>query len=213
MDKRGQFYIILAIILSLAFMSIVIPQNKFQESVILEDFDDVSTNYVNEAPQVANFGIYNELDVNKQLSTYSRDFLYFARIRNPTLELIYIYNNGTNILVTSFANEAAMADTIEGDSITILGTEQDTMNKINLNVAGKEFIQQVPLQIKNFGDEFSTGQLPPSKTVILNIGGFIHNFNTTSSNGPGLGVFIRSTSGQITNIQSYGGTGIFPVKI
>jgi hypothetical protein len=212
MDKRGQFYIILAIILSLAFMSVVIPQNKFQESVILEDFDDVSANYIREAPQVANFGIYNDLNVATQLNVYSRDFLYFARIRNPTLELIYIYNNGTNITVTSFANETSTINTTEGASIDILGSEQNTTNKISLNVAGKEFVQQVPLQIKNFGDEFYTGNLPPSKGVVLNIGGLIHNFNTDSS-GPGLDVFIRSTSGSIINVQNYGGTGRFPVKI
>ena len=215
MDKRGQFYIILAIIISLSFMSIVIPQNKFQESVILEDFDDISANYINEAPQVANFGIYNGLDVNNQLSTYSRDFLYFARIRNPTLQLIYIYNNGTNLTVTSFANETAKADTIEGVSASILGSEEYTMNKINLNVAGKEFIQQVPLQIKNFGDEFYSVNLPPSKRVILNIGGLIHNFDTSSeSTGPNLDVLISSTSGEGAKfIRNYGGSGPFPVKI
>src|SRR3989344_7788193 len=111
MDKRGQFYIIIAIIISLAFFSIITPQNRVEETILFQDFNDVSLNYVQEAPKVANYGIFNDLDVKDVLSDFTRNFLTFAKQRNPTIELIYVYNNGTNVNMKSYLNETSVVET------------------------------------------------------------------------------------------------------
>ncbi|MBI2670859.1 hypothetical protein HYX18_02690 [Candidatus Woesearchaeota archaeon] len=211
MDKRGQFYIILAIIFSLLFFSIVTPQNKVQEAILLEDFNQISGNYVEESPKVANYGIFKDREIKQLLSEYTDDFLDFAQKRNPTLELIYIYNNGTNVTVKSYASESA---TIEfgQETQTLFGAQEETINNINLNVAGKDFTQQVPLQIKNFGDEFTTAQFPSTKNAILNLGGVFHNFDL-SNKGPELNVLLRSRQGSIVQIYRTGSSREFPVKV
>lgn len=217
MDKRGQFYIILAIIISLAFFSLIIQDNKVQESILIQDFNDVSNNYVQEAPNVANYGIYNNYNndnIKSLLSDYSSNFLYFARQKNPSIELIYIYSNGTNVTVRSYTNETTYVTTENSTTqLGIPGAEQQTINNINLNVAGKDFTQQVPLQIKNFGDQFSTADFPNMNNVVLNLGGVVHNFNLDTTNGPQLSILIRSQTGSAVQVYQKSGTNIFPVKI
>ena len=209
MDKRGQFYIIIAIIISLAFFSIITPQNRMEESILFQDFNDVSLNYVEEAPKVANYGIFNDLNINSLLSDFTKDFLTFAKQRNPTVELIYVYNNGTNVNMKSYLDETTIVESNE-TTFNLLGAEESTINNVNLNIAGKDFTQQIPLQIKNFGDEFSSVDFPSSKNIILNVGGIIHNFDL-SSQGPELKVLIRSKTGSIVQIYKTGSSQIFPV--
>ncbi len=209
MDKRGQFYIIIAIIISLAFFSIITPQNRVEETILFQDFNDVSLNYAEEAPKVANYGIFNDLNINSLLSDFTKDFLTFAKQRNPTVELIYVYNNGTSVNMKSYLSETTVVET-ENKTLDLLGSEESTINNINLNIAGKDFTQQIPLQIKNFGDEFSSADFPSSKNIILNVGGIIHNFDL-SSQGPELKVIIRSKTGSIVQIYKTGSSQVFPI--
>lgn len=212
MDKRGQFYIIIAIIISLAFFSIVIPQNKVEEVILFEDFNDISLNYAQEAPKVANYGIFNDLNTKDLLSDFTKNFLLFVRQRNPTIELIYIYNNGSRVHLSSYLSETTVVSSADYETSTLLGADETTFNNVNLKVGGKDFIQQVPLQIKNFGDEFSSTDLPSSNNIILNIGGIFHNFDL-GSQGPELKVLLRSKTGSIVQVYSNNINNlIFPIR-
>ncbi len=212
MNKRGQFYLILAVVISISFFAITIPQNNVKESFLIQDFNDISNNYVQESPKVANYAIYGNKNVDIVLNDYSSNFLEIIRKRNPSLELIYIYNNGTNVTVKSYAFSSTQVETETGGStVSLLGSSQDTINNINLKVAGQDFVQQVPLQIKNFGDSFSSVNLNTNK-VILNLGGTLHNFDLTSQ-GPGINVLITSKNGNTVQVFQTSGSGKFPVTI
>lgn len=212
MDKRGQFYLILAVIISISFFAITIPQNNVKESFLIQDFNDISNNYVQESPKVANYAIYDGKNVNFVLNDYSSKFLDMVRKRNPSLELIYIYNNGTNVTVKSYSFNPVEVET-GGLTQTLLGSNQETINNINLKVAGQDFVQQVPLQIKNFGDSFSQADLSGYGQVVLNIGGTLHNFDISSGNGPAINVFITSKNGNTVQVFQTSGSGKFPVTI
>ncbi|MEK6974069.1 MAG: hypothetical protein AABW41_02430 [Nanoarchaeota archaeon] len=211
MDKRGQFYIILAIVFSLLFLTIVMPVNIVQEAILIQDFNEVSNNYVQEAPKAANYGIFNDKDTRVILTGYTKDFLTFARQRNPSIELIYIYNNGTNVTVQSYAKESIVVETGQ-ETKNLFSASEETINNINLKVAGKDFTQQVPLQIKNFGDQFYTTDFPSAENVVLNIGGVFHNFDL-GNQGPEFNVWLRSSNGQIKQVYSTGTGKELNVKI
>ena len=54
MNKRGQFYLIIVLILSLAIFGITYQVNSISEAVVWEDFNEVSQNYLSESTRVAN---------------------------------------------------------------------------------------------------------------------------------------------------------------
>ena len=58
MYKRGQFYIIIVIILALSIFLVSGEQNTIKEVTLFQDFDDISENYVEEAPKVVNYAVY-----------------------------------------------------------------------------------------------------------------------------------------------------------
>ena len=211
MNKRGQFYIILAVLISLAFFTLMIPQNRLQEAIVFEDFNYVSQNYVEEAPRVANFGLYTDnQDINLLLSKFSQDFLNIARQKNPSLELIYFYNDGTDITLTSYAQQPVTV--VQKTTEEVLGADQVSANNINLRVAGKDFTQQVPLQVKDFGKTYYTTEFPASGGITLNIGGVLHNFDMQTG-GPEISVLLRSeTSPSVVQIYKTGTSQVFPIK-
>ncbi len=214
MDKRGQFYLIMAIIFSLAIFIITAKNNKIQETVLFEDFTRVSQNYVTEAPKTANYAIYKDYEVTPILKNFTEDFLDFARKTNPTISLLYVYSNTSNITITSYLNQT----TIVGDQSNttagyLLGGQDVSINDIKLNVAGVDFVHHVPVQIKNFGGSYNSINLAPTETINLNIGGIFHNFKLDPSS-PQLQVIVTATDGTSARVYTTGQEGLpSPIKV
>ena len=207
MDKRGQFYLIIAIIFSLAIFIITTKSNKIQETVLFEDFTRVSQNYVTEAPKTVNYAIYSDKEVNPTLKIFTEDFLDFARKTNPSISLLYIYSNGSNVTVVSYLDETTIVDVNSTKTDPLLGGSDISINDVNLNVAGVDFVHHVPVQIKNFGGSFNTLNLNPTSYVNLEIGGIFHNFKL-DPNSPQLQVIVTASDGSSTKIYTTGQEGL-----
>ena len=214
MDKRGQFYLIMAIIFSLAIFIVTSKSNKIQETVLFEDFTRVSQNYVIEAPKTVNYALYSDEEVNPTLKNFTEDFLDFARKTNPSISPLYVYSNGSNITIVSYLNETTIVD-VNSTNITnpLLGGSDVSINDINLNVAGIDFVHHVPVQIKNFGGSFNTLNLNPTSYINLNIGGIFHNFKL-ASDSPQLQIIVTASDGSSTKIYTTGQEGLpSPIKV
>jgi len=195
MNKRGQFYIIMAVIIALAIYSLYLPQNKIQTVTLFEDFKDVAINFQSEAPKVINYALNIQDDPKDYIEPFSRDFLKQARETNPNVHLALVYSDGQRIYVKNFFDEATIAypgcdivvDPTCNEYQTIFGEEQSTVNSITLNVSGKNFEHDVPVKIRNFGEEFSSTIIPnpPANFIVLDIGGVFHNFDLSGA-GPRL---------------------------
>lgn len=209
MDKRGQFYLIMAIIFSLAIFIITSKNNKIQETVLFEDFSRVSQNYVSEAPKTVNYAFYSDKEVNPTIKSFTEDFLSFARKTNPTISLLYVYSNGSNVAVVSYLDETTIVGFNSSKTENLLGGQDVSINDIALNVAGVDFVHHVPVEIKNFGGSFNTIVSDPSPFLSLQIGGIFHNFNL-EANSPQLQVILTASDGRTARFYTTGQEGLPP---
>ncbi|MBT4322040.1 hypothetical protein HOD53_02525, partial [Candidatus Woesearchaeota archaeon] len=66
-NKRGQFYIIISVILAIAVFSVTSNPNIIQEAILFESFESLSNNYIHESGYVVNSALKNEVDVEAEL--------------------------------------------------------------------------------------------------------------------------------------------------
>ena len=57
--KKGQVFLVAAIILGLALISVTTKQNTAKEYPIISDYEELSNNYLTEAPKIINYAKYN----------------------------------------------------------------------------------------------------------------------------------------------------------
>ncbi len=186
MNKRGQFYIIIALIISLALFGITYKVNEIKEPVLFSDFNDVSENYVSEATKVVNDALEEEGDVLGNVDLFTDRFLEYAKQRNPNLGLLYIYSDGTDIVMDNHLDEP-----IEVNGESVLGGD-DIIQGITLEVGGTEFVHQVPVGADDFGDDWTSAGFP-SGPISLSIGGITNSFDLVPGNN--FRVIIRTVSG------------------
>ena len=98
MNKKGQVFLIAAIIFIFAIYSVIITYNKASEYAALEDYDALTENYQNEFPKVANKALLQEDDVNDKLKDFNQQFIDNAREKDPNYGALYAYKDQQGIL-------------------------------------------------------------------------------------------------------------------
>src|SRR3989344_6215170 len=98
MNKKGQVFLIAAIIFIFAIYSVIITYNKASEYAALEDYDALTENYQNEFPKVANKALLQEDDVNDKLKDFNKQFIDNARQTDPNYGALYAYKDQQGIL-------------------------------------------------------------------------------------------------------------------
>ena len=194
MNKRGQFYIIISVVLAIAVFAITATPNKLQEAILFEDFEDLSNNYIHESEYVINEVLSDPSNAESPeevitiLDGFTTNYLTYAKQRAPNLELLYAYSNGNDvILVNRFGEEISDLNQFE-----ITGSEEGLIQDISIEVGGKDFSYKVPVKAKEFGKNwYSTGDF---SNFQLSIGGAVHPF-TFSDGTPELRVLIQLEDG------------------
>jgi len=191
MNKRGQFYIITALILSFALFGVTYASNTIEEPVLFSNFNEVSQNYVTESTKLIN-GLLEEQesDIPGRLQTFTSDFLNYAKLRDPSFGMVYVYSQDDTAIIKNEIDEL-----IGESNESILGSEQDLVQDVSLEVGGMNFVHQVPITASNFGEEWNTGF--GEGPFRLSIGGIIYPINPDNS----FSVIIRSIEGKNTQIE------------
>ncbi len=192
MNKRGQFYIITVLVLAMATYAITMESNTLRKSILFEDFDDLSQNYITESTKIINYAIEDEdvENIEDKLDNFTKSFLEYAKQRDPHVELVYVFSNGTNVTVSNYLDET----TINYGNSIIFPTSQVINQTITLEVGGKDFAHQTPTSVGDLGKTWYTQSGAAGEQMNLSISGFLHNFNL--SGGPDFKVIIRTASGE-----------------
>ncbi len=221
MDKRGQFFLIIAIIFSLALFTITQKQNTIQEATLFGDFQYLAKNYQDESYRVVDYSIKkNEDSVVRldSLNTFTSDYISFAKLTNPNIQLFYIYSDNNRAFIKSYMDSSPIdvkpancdnpTPPLGCDPITVFGSNTETINSASLSVAGKNFTTNVPITIKNFGD-YTQAELSSPDLVLIKIGSVFHRFNINPLS-PDLKLYIESSTPSTKEVYSTGGTQEFP---
>jgi hypothetical protein len=192
-NKRGQFYLIISIILAVAVFGVTAKSNTIQPAVLFEDFEDLSDNYIQESEHVINYALErDDQDVEVYLDDFTKDYIKYARQRNPDLKILYVYSDGSEATLVNYLDEPVTTDAIGTEVIT--GSGEPLAQDVQINIGGKAFSYKVPVRAENFGYGWYSGSVP-TDPFQLTVAGFVHNFDI-SSTGPELKVIVNLPEGQ-----------------
>jgi hypothetical protein len=201
MNKRGQFYLIISIIIAIAAFAVTATPNEIKEAILFEEFEDLTNNYVTESEYAVNNALSREGNVEVVLDDFTKNYIKYAKQRSPDLQLLYVYSDGDQIKLYNYFDDVA-APAEHTDSPLPLGAQQELIQDIKVIVGGKEFSHKVPIQTENFGHGWYSASVPNSFN--LSVGGFFHTFNLDPGN-PDLQVLINLPSGP--EVFQYGDVG------
>lgn len=160
MNKRGQFFIVGAIILALVLFILMTVVNTYREENLLEDFPDLTNNYKTESVKVINDELLNNLNPNPQtkLDTFTEKFVSYARTIDPKLGFVYIYGNdkGQTFIYNYLQESIGIFPVTKNPASTIdlFSESTNTLNDISLDVDGFQFKKTIPVKISNYGKEY-----------------------------------------------------------
>ena len=204
MNKKGQIYIITAIIISVAIFSVITDVNKIYKEISVTDFRDLSRNYITEAPKVINYAIANRQinNIYDLLSGFTKEFVTYAQIRNPNMGLVYVYGDSGRTVIENYMPAEKI---IEYDSSTgsgmLFSSQTKTINKVSVALAGEEFGANVPIEISNFNKKYFSSATGPASYVALDVAGVLHTFDLSdATNVPQFSVVVESATGGATEI-------------
>ncbi|MBT4334279.1 hypothetical protein HOD61_00485 [archaeon] len=191
MNKRGQFYIITVLIIAMATFAITAESNTIKKSKLFEDFSPVSENYVKESTKAINLAIKNEEvdSIDTNLENFTKSFLNYAKQRDPSIELVYVFKDGDDIIVKNYLTSS----NVNYHNTTIFPAGEEVLQAITLEVGGKEFSHQTPVSVEDMGKTWYTyNGAGTVQEMNLSVGGIAHNFDLAS--GPDFKVIIRSAT-------------------
>src|SRR3989338_3031554 len=135
MNKRGQIFLIAAIIFVMSIYSVAIEYNTIKTYPGLEDYKDLSENYQKEYPKIINFALYNGSDPNAAIDNFTQAFLKDAKTKDPNFGVFYIYKDkdGNLHIVNTLNNKVIKLEFIglDGKRIDLGLLSQDTKSKGN----------------------------------------------------------------------------------
>lgn len=194
MNKRGQFFILGAIILALALFVLMARVNTYEEKILLEDFPDLTNNYKIESVNVINDALLNNQNVKTSLDLFTDNYTQYARTIDPNLGFIYVYKDKDGSRIVNYLSSDNHANIFEDPTTpteTIFSASTNSLNDISLNINGFKFKQTIPVKVKNFDAsnvEFNT----PNNKIYIEVAGIFYPINLGDT---GFRYIARSVSG------------------
>lgn len=106
MNKKGQVYILAAIIITFLIYLLFSETNVIHETVIQDDFESLSQNYEIEGAKFVNALLGKEpSDIADEFSDFSSVFTSYAKTKNPEFSLIYLFSYENEVYVGNYLDE------------------------------------------------------------------------------------------------------------
>lgn len=190
MNKRGQFFILAAIILMLAIFVLVTKVNTYEEKMLLEDFPELSDNYKTEASRVVNDALLsgqNPTANGGALQKFTEEYVSYAKTIDPRLGIVYAYRNPlTNEIVVD--NYYTGAITVGPENI--FSADEKSLNEVSLDLGGTNFKRSIPTKL-NIYDKGYSQYSSVGDSISLEIDGVFYPINLVDDN---LGIVTKDST-------------------
>lgn len=149
MDKKGQVYIIAAILLSVVVFAVASVSNVARQEKFKGDFEKLSTNYEREGSKLINTVLNTGEDAGAIFGDFTYAFTAYSKTQNPQFGLIYALDYKGKVHVGNY-----LRDTIylgykgTGDKKTIIelpGCFENVTATISFEAFTQQFTQSLPL--------------------------------------------------------------------
>lgn len=173
MNKRGQVYILAALIISVVVFILVLRPNVIIQEKFEDDFEKLSGNYEYESTRFTNSLINQDLNVSSSFFNFTLLFTSYSKSQNPNFNLIYAFGLGDEINVGNFMEEEIVID--DGSSQYLLNGCYDKIGAV------------IEFQGLNFESDIDYGEIEECLLTIdfvsniwLGIGGLWYPFEIES---------------------------------
>ena len=162
MNKRGQVFLIAAVILALALFSVSVTYNSISVSPPLTEYRKLSDNYLTEYPKVVNFARFYNANEADAVSDFNSVFLGFARQKEPNFGVFYTFKDSRgNINIVNTLNKKVLhIEVVDGNRDVRLGFDlvsSNTRTSGSICVDGVG-CNNVPVSTADFGGTYSNVQ-------------------------------------------------------
>lgn len=126
MNNKGQYYLFVAIILCLTSYGLIYTSVNAKDKP--NTFDDITQNYLNEAKNVINNGIYNEEDLFLHFDNFTNKFISFSKTKAINFQLLYLLKSDNQIRVVNYLDQSVLLNS----NRTLYQREYVTLNPQDL---------------------------------------------------------------------------------
>ncbi len=167
MDKRAQFFLLAAVIISAVVISFGVTVNRAVVGSEPNGFYDFSHDVKRESNSVFNYEIYSGFTNNDNLTKFVNLLAGDIKGNMPKSNFIFIYGNNKNITIVNYGTKSIYA---QGKKLH--GANRNTLNKICLGGYCKHIINVA----ENFNEmagqmHLKEPELAEKKNVSVDVGG------------------------------------------
>ncbi len=118
MKKRGQFFIIGAVILGILILGLATTFNITlkKDEISQEKFNAMCQNYEKEVFEISKYTINTQNKSNEPelIKNFTIKFLNYSRTVDPNFRLLYVYGNNKNVTIFNYINHTLNIDITNG---------------------------------------------------------------------------------------------------
>ncbi|MDI6737545.1 MAG: hypothetical protein QME12_03440 [Nanoarchaeota archaeon] len=103
-DKRGQVYVLAAIVMSIIIYGMVTISNRVVQESVASDFERISNNYAMETAKLVN-SVAGKGDMLEAFKNFTVLFASYAKAQSPRFELISVFDSNQKLYIGNFLKE------------------------------------------------------------------------------------------------------------
>ena len=177
MNKRGQIFLIAAIIFAMGIYSVAINYNTIKTYAGLEDYKELSENYQTEYPKVINFAIYNGTNPEEAAENFTQAYLAQVKGKDPNFGVFYLFkDNQGNLHIVNMLNNKVISLTFtdpqtgKNVNLNLVDVNQKTAGQLCINNI-KETCTEANAKVSDFDQAYYKKDIKnPPKELRINIG-------------------------------------------
>jgi len=151
--KRGQFYLIAAVIIIAVIVALIMKLNSADVNPTPLEFSELSDNFERESVRIIDSGIEQGKSVDviqQELQVFAQQYSEYATAKSPQIGFLYVYGNSSNITVVNFLVDRQGNVVIGGAATNTTGGASLVVNKLTFNVGGEEFVRDFSVRARAF---------------------------------------------------------------
>jgi len=145
MNKRGQFFILSAVIISAVIIGMVAVVNYVDINQKPVDIYEISEEVNKEGGAILDYQIYNDIQGNENLTEFVRAVAKDIRDKDPSAEFIFVYGDAENLIVENYASTSVNE---------IPGATTKLENNIRLSISGTPITLNQKKYLSDFSDAY-----------------------------------------------------------
>lgn len=182
-NKRGQFYIIFAVLVIIIITGLVTTANYANKVKKPVKFYDLSEDFESETTKIIDYGVFSsmgETEIENQITLFADEYLTYAQKKDPNLQLLYIYGDKDGVLVDNYALEDMEIITHSGEEVNGSAGSEGVLSKITIHYGEKEFTKEIGEKMRHF-TEVKRDIGGPGSWIQVNLTGIIHTFDLSEN--------------------------------